>query len=121
MDSKERRLRRREQSRTIATRRLSDHLFWVHRSEWLSSNCICEGKGPHLWETFRPLSCNCRKRAHGQPKNDAGMCCCGDRRRVIRWRQQERQLRWAVWHEVDPDWDCDRLALLASSAVQPRE
>ncbi|OHD25069.1 MAG: hypothetical protein A2Y38_02665 [Spirochaetes bacterium GWB1_59_5] len=127
MDSPDRQRRRRHRTATERTtlRRLSDHRFWVHQDddiirEW-PSTCCCDDKGPHFWDTRRPLSCNCRKRKHGQPKVwGDGMCCCDDRRRVIRWRQQERQLRWTVWHEVEPDWNSDRLALLASPVVLPR-
>lgn len=123
MERSTRRAERREKSLRIAQHRLSDHIFWVHpQNRTDTGRCWCQSHpGANFWDTHRPLSCNCRKRKHGQPKVwGDGMCCCDDRRRVIRWRQQERQLRLALWHELEPDWDGDRLAILASSVVLPR-
>lgn len=122
MERSTRRSARRAKSLTIAQRRLSDHRFWVHQSHSEPDHCWCQSHpGANFWDTHRPLSCNCRKRKHGRPKVwGDGMCCCDDRRRVYRWRQQERQFRWTAEHEIALDWDADRMALLTSPTVLPR-
>lgn len=46
--------------------------------------------------TDRPFSCGCRKRAHGAPRRDVGMCCTEERQRIYRWRLDARELQMGV-------------------------
>ena len=57
-----------------------------------------------------PMHCNCRKRKHGQPKVwGQGMCCCEDRKRVYKWRQEAARVNRLVTRYAWEDWDADEL------------
>lgn len=58
----------------------------------------------HRWAKLSPGGCGCRKRAHGKPREDAGMCCCGARGRVYAWRREAREAK--AWWGSGEDGDC---------------
>lgn len=90
-----RRARRIRLTLNIAGRRWDDHLGMVH-SGVDEVRCWCKLAGAHLYSKRRPRGCPCRKRQHGRPRADVGMCARGDRDRIYRWRQEVRRLQDAV-------------------------
>jgi hypothetical protein len=105
---------RRDRTNRIIAHRLALHMLFCHsnQSAWVSSRCRPCEDGPHFWATHHPCSCHCAKRAKNRPKVYGGMCCCGDRLRVLHWRNETKELN----RLVTQGWDgaSDQLATLWS-------
>ena len=119
MESKEHRQERRERSRRTALRRHSDHLWSWGCGEPGATLCrFCAEPTINIWVKCPVGRCPCRKRKHGRPRADVGMCDTGSRSRVYHWRNQVRELnRMFQLRHVEPD--CDAVTLLASPVVHP--
>lgn len=106
---------RRDRTNRIIAQRFVLHRQVVHSNQMEVSGwtrCVPCEHGTHFWATHHPMSCHCTKRAKGRPKVGRGMCCCGDRKRVYRWRNEVRELNRLLslgWEE-----DSDRLVTLWS-------
>ena len=90
-----RRARRIRITLELALRRRAEHLKVVHRGDVGAVDCACELANTYFAKR-RPIGCNCRKRARGAPRRDAGMCNAGERDRIYGWRREDRECMDAV-------------------------
>lgn len=110
------RARRRRLTETVARRR---HCSYVTRfldgdpsgHRWASTS-------PYYWSKQGTCCCRCRKRRHGAPRLDKGMCDHGARRRVYRLRALTLELNRLVLRGEDVE--ADAVALLASNNLRGR-
>jgi len=108
---------RRARTFSVAFRRWRQHrLFsWHPRGRMAAGKtnfqCFCDGMGIHIFDKRTPFTHNCRKRSHGRPRVDAGLCNVGERSRIYEWRNQARELNRLVGLRRG-DFDSDEVALL---------
>lgn len=87
------RARRLRLTLNIARERRAWHLARIHRTGQV--DCVC-GLADTYFAKRRAVSCDCRKRKHGNPRVAAGMCDVGNRDRIYEWRDEARALAVAV-------------------------
>ena len=111
---------RRTRTLRVATARLRLRISVVEPLKerwcwWLDPPVFALNRPWHLrsasyYAKITPLHCNCRKRKHGQPKVwGQGMCCCDDRKRIYKWRQEAARVNRLVTRYAWEDWDEDEL------------
>lgn len=108
-----RRARRIRHTRRVASRRHSDFIHRMLDGDPSSSRWAL--KSPNYWAKTSIGCCSCRKKHHGAPRRDKGMCDIGARDRIYRLRAQARELNRLVCRGADLDGD--QVALLATSLV----
>jgi len=91
------RARRRRLAETISRRRLSSYIHII-----LGGDSTAPHMPQHHWVKSGICCCNCRKRKHGAPRQDMGLCHCEARERIYRWRSLSLDINRRVLRGEDP-------------------
>jgi len=103
MEHEARRARRIRLTKKVASRRRSDYFREYDKESLGSIGSYWAVTSAHYWHKTSVGRCVCRKRHHGAPRRDKGMCDIGARKRIYQIRRRTRELNLLlVRRQADP-------------------